>query len=70
MKKMMGVVKWFSPEKGFGFIQAQDMDNIYVHYSGISSAGFKSLTRSQQVEFELSRDSRGPVAVDVCIKNN
>lgn len=70
MKKMMGVVKWFSPEKGFGFIQAQDMDNIYVHYSGISSAGFKSLTRSQQVEFKLSRDSRGPVAVDVCIKNN
>lgn len=70
MKKMMGVVKWFSPEKGFGFIQAQDMDNIYVHYSGISSAGFKSLARGQQVEFKLSRDSRGPVAVDVCIKNN
>ena len=69
MKKMMGVVKWFSPEKGFGFIQAQDMDNIYVHYSGISSASFKSLTRSQQVEFKLSRDSRVPVAVDVCIQN-
>ncbi len=68
MKKIEGRVKWFSPEKGFGFIESENMDNIFVHYSSIRSNGFKSLEKGQVVYFNLGRDDRGNIAKDVEIK--
>jgi len=70
MEKMEGVVKWFSPEKGFGFIAARDMEDIFVHFSSIEKPGFRSLAAGQKVVFELGSDDRGPLAVKVQIKNN
>ncbi|MCG9478742.1 MAG: cold shock domain-containing protein [Actinomycetia bacterium] len=70
MNQEQGIVKWFSPEKGFGFIKSGDVDNIFVHYSGISGTGFKSLSRGQKVVFKLDHDHRGSIAVEVCLKNN
>lgn len=68
MKKIEGRVKWFSPEKGFGFIKSGKVDNIFVHYSSIRSNGFKSLKKGQIVYFNLGRDDRGNIAKDVEIK--
>ena len=68
MKKIEGIVKWFTPEKGFGFIKSKDMDNIFVHYSSIKSDGFKSLKKGQKVYFRLGRDDRGNIAKDVEVK--
>ena len=48
-----GKVKWFNNEKGFGFIEYNDMEDIFVHYSSILSSGYKTLVEGQYVEFEL-----------------
>ncbi len=68
MKKNKGIVKWFSPEKGFGFIKSGNMDNIFVHYSFINSNGFKTLKKGQKVFFKLDNDGRGNIAKDVEIE--
>ncbi len=61
-----GSVKWFNGEKGFGFI-AQDGGgpDVFVHYSAIGGAGFKSLDEGQRVEFEVGQGQKGPQAQDV-----
>ncbi|GAB2637961.1 cold-shock protein [Nocardia goodfellowii] len=61
-----GVVKWFNSEKGFGFI-AQDGGgpDVFVHYSAVSGAGFRSLDEGQRVEFEIGQGQKGPQAQDV-----
>jgi len=64
---MKGKVRWYSPEKGFGFIQAESSEEIFVVYTSIIKKGFKALKKGQQVEFELSRDSRGKCAANVRI---
>jgi len=60
-----GIVKWFSAEKGYGFISREDGDDVFVHYSAISGDGFKSLEQGQKVEFEVTEGRKGPQAANV-----
>ncbi|MBN8210700.1 MULTISPECIES: cold-shock protein CspD [Bacillales] len=62
---MQGKVKWFNNEKGFGFIEREDGDDVFVHFSAISGEGFKSLEEGQTVEFEIVEGARGPQAANV-----
>lgn len=62
---MLGKVKWFSAEKGYGFIEREDGSDVFVHYSAIQDEGFKSLTEGQNVEFEIVNGNRGPQAANV-----
>jgi len=60
-----GNVKWFSAEKGYGFIEVEGEKDVFVHYSQIQEEGFKNLEDGQQVEFEVVEGSRGPQASNV-----
>lgn len=60
-----GTVKWFNNQKGFGFISDEQGKDVFVHYSGIQSNGFKSLEEGQAVEFEVIEGQKGPQAVNV-----
>ncbi|WP_349408624.1 cold-shock protein CspD [Pseudalkalibacillus sp. SCS-8] len=62
---MQGKVKWFNAEKGFGFIEVEGQDDVFVHYSAIQSDGFKTLEEGQDVEFEVVEGNRGPQASNV-----
>ncbi|NLX90603.1 MAG: cold shock domain-containing protein [Firmicutes bacterium] len=62
---MLGKVKWFSKEKGYGFIEREDGDDVFVHYSAIQQEGFKTLAEGEEVEFEIVEGSRGPQAANV-----
>lgn len=63
--KMNGTVKWFNAEKGFGFIEREDGEDVFVHFSAIKSEGFKSLEEGQKVEFDVEEGQRGPQAANV-----
>ena len=63
MKK--GTVKWFNAEKGFGFISIEGEDDVFVHFSAISSDGYKTLDEGQEVEFEVVNGAKGPQASNV-----
>ena len=60
-----GKVKWFNDKKGYGFITTEDNKNTFVHHSGIQGEGFKSLEEGDKVEFEVTKDAKGPKAVNV-----
>ncbi|MCK6258556.1 cold-shock protein CspD [Fictibacillus sp. WQ 8-8] len=60
-----GKVKWFNAEKGFGFIEVEGGDDVFVHFSAIQSEGFKSLDEGQEVSFEIVDGARGPQAANV-----
>ena len=60
-----GTVKWFNNEKGYGFISQSDGADVFVHYSAIDSAGYKSLEEGQQVEFEVQQGDKGLQATSV-----
>ncbi len=60
-----GTVKWFNAEKGFGFIEVEGEDDVFVHFSAIQGEGFKSLDEGQQVEFEIVEGNRGLQAANV-----
>ena len=62
---MRGTVKWFSDEKGYGFISREGGEDVFVHFSGISGDGFRSLAEGQQVEFEVTQGKKGPQATNV-----
>ena len=60
--RITGTVKWFNDAKGFGFIEREGGDDVFVHHSAIRAEGFKSLTEGQQVEFEVVQGAKGPAA--------
>lgn len=60
-----GTVKWFNSEKGFGFIEVEDGDDVFVHFSAITGEGFKTLEEGQPVEFEIVEGNRGAQAANV-----
>lgn len=60
-----GKVKWFDPQKGYGFIEVEGSRDVFVHYSAIQAPGFKTLQEGQQVQFELLEGEKGPHAENV-----
>lgn len=60
-----GTVKWFNAEKGFGFIEVEGGDDVFVHFSAITGDGFKTLEEGQPVEFEIIEGNRGAQAANV-----
>ena len=60
-----GTVKWFSSEKGFGFISQADGPDVFVHFSAIAGEGYKNLEENQQVEFDVTQGPKGPQASNV-----
>ena len=64
----VGTVKWFNESKGFGFIESEDGEDCFVHFSEIQGEGFKTLNEGQNVEFEKSMCQKGPQASKVVPK--
>lgn len=62
---MQGKVKWFNADRGYGFIERESGDDVFVHYSAIQEEGFKTLEDGQDVEFEIVEGPRGPQAANV-----
>ena len=64
-EKETGTVKWFNDAKGYGFISREAGEDVFVHYSAIEEAGFRSLRENQQVEFAVEQGPKGAQAVNV-----
>ena len=64
-EKEQGTVKWFNGSKGFGFIERESGDDVFVHYTAIIGDGFRNLDEGQQVEFSITEGVKGPQAQDV-----
>ena len=63
-----GTVKWFNADKGFGFIAPEDgSDDVFAHFSGINSGGFRSLNEGDKVEFEVQQGDRGLQATNITV---
>ncbi|REE67696.1 putative cold-shock DNA-binding protein [Paenibacillus taihuensis] len=60
-----GTVKWFNADKGFGFIEAEGGNDVFVHFSAIQGDGFKTLDEGQRVQFNVTQGNRGPQAENV-----
>ncbi|WP_341473507.1 cold-shock protein [Clostridium senegalense] len=63
---MIGTVKWFNAEKGFGFLSVEGEEDVFVHFSSIKDDGYKSLEEGQKVEFDVVEGEKGPQATNVC----
>jgi CspA family cold shock protein len=61
----IGTVKWFSNAKGYGFIEREGADDVFVHFSAIQGEGFKTLDEGERVEFSIEQSPKGPQAADV-----
>lgn len=66
-QKVMGTVKWFNADKGYGFITQPEGDDVFCHYSAIEMQGFKTLREAQEVEFEIEESPKGLQAVNVTL---
>ena len=62
-----GTVKWFNDDKGFGFIERESGEDVFVHFSSIRGDGYKSLNDGQKVEFTVGQGEKGPQALDVTV---
>jgi len=65
--KASGIVKWFSDQKGYGFIEQEDGPDVFVHHTGINGSGFKTLREGDRVTFEIEQGTKGPAAVNVTV---
>lgn len=66
-EKEKGTVKWFNAVKGFGFIERDESEDVFVHFSGIAGDGYKSLEEGQFVEFEVENTAKGLQAINVVV---
>lgn len=66
-KTNIGTVKWFNTSKGFGFIEQEKGPDVFIHYSNISSTGFKALSDGQKVQFNVTMGNKGPQAEDLIV---
>jgi len=62
-----GTVKWFNDDKGFGFIERENGEDVFVHFSSIRGEGYKTLNDGQKVEFTVGQGQKGPQALDVTV---
>ncbi len=62
-----GTVKWFSDKKGFGFIEQEDGDDVFVHHSAINASGFKTLKEGDRVTFDIEQGQKGLAAANVTV---
>ncbi len=65
MERIKGTVKWFNNAKGYGFIGREDGPDVFVHYTAITTEGFKSLQEGDQIDFEIAEGKKGPQAANV-----
>lgn len=65
---MKGTVKWFSEEKGFGFITGEDGKDVFAHFSQINKNGFKTLKENEEVEYSVTKSVRGMQAENIIVK--
>ena len=65
MSTTTGRVKWFDEKKGFGFIEREDGNDVFVHFKAITGSGYKTLTEGQEVQFEVEQGQKGPQASNV-----
>ncbi len=65
--KVQGTVKWFNGSKGFGFIEREDGEDVFVHFTAIVGDGFRNLNEGDQVEFVVTQGDKGPQAQDVTV---
>lgn len=66
-EKVLGTVKWFNGSKGFGFIEREDGDDVFVHFSAIQAEGYRTLEEGQRVEFEIEQGPKGLQAANVTL---
>jgi len=66
-EKVQGTVKWFNGSKGFGFIEREGGEDVFVHFSAISGDGFRNLNEGDRVEFIVTQGQKGPQAQDVVV---
>ncbi len=64
-ERVLGTVKWFNGSKGYGFIEREEGEDVFVHYSAIEGDGFRNLEEGQRVEFTIEQGSKGPQAAQV-----
>ena len=64
-ERVLGTVKWFNGSKGYGFIEVEGQDDVFVHYTAIQSEGFRTLEEGQQVEFAIEQGPKGLQAANV-----
>jgi len=62
-----GIVKWFDDAKGYGFIEQDTGEDVFVHYTAIAGEGYRSLTEGSEVEFEIEESPKGPRAAEVVV---
>ena len=62
-----GKIKWFNDAKGYGFIEREDAEDVFVHYSAIAGEGYRTLQEGEEVEFDIEEDSKGPRAANVVV---